>query len=906
MPAPVWPRDRLVGLARRVLRAAATLVPFRRRSDWRDEWEGELWALHGRGASAQHLMRFALGGLAHALWERRQEEGMMLGSLAGDTRLALRRLARTPTVTFVTVSVLGLGVGANTALFSALEAALLGAPPYPDADRIVLVDMLLQSRADAPADTMPWSFPKFEMARDQLGSLDVLAGFAPGTVTLTGAGPASRLAAEYVTPTYLEVLGARPGLGRLLSRDEMAPSVAAVALLSHDLWVSRFGADPGVIGRGVSLNGASIEIVGVLDPGFRPLTGPVDLWLPVSALPLVQGPQRLQRPWTHWLRAVGRLRPGVTLEQARADAVPVGRALTRAFPDPDGGGAHGVTMVPFLQARVNPVARAAVTAVSAGALLFLLIACGNVASLLTARASRRRSDVAVRAALGASRRRLVREHLIESSVLAGAGGVLGLVIALGGQRMVSAAVGYALDTSGTRSLQFIDPERMGLDGGMLLLGMGIALATGLVFGMLPAWSAARVSPGADLRASGGATLGSRGTASGDTGTALLVAFQLALTLVLLAGAGLMGASFARLAGVPVGFANTRVLTVAFDRGPGSSPEQDRAFMAALLERLASLPGVTRAAGGTCPPLAGRCEILGLRQVDEQPPKDYSEMSGVLGYTVTEGYFETIGVPTLEGRTFGPVDGRGDAPVVVINETAARTLFPGVSPLGHRLSVTHALTEDRMATVVGVVGDVRYAQLEEAAMPAVYLAERQAALPYGTLFVHATGDPLALLEAVRAEAAALDPDVPLYGASTLAERVAAATARTRIILGLLLAFAASGLLLGALGLYGLVSHAVVRRTREVGLRVALGADRGSVVRMMVGRPAVFALVGAACGSAAAAWLTRYLEGLLFGTTASDPLILAGSAGTLVLVALLAALAPARRAARIEPAAALRVD
>lgn len=830
----------------------------------------------------------------------------MMGGLASDVRLALRRLARSPGVTFVTISVLGLGVGANTALFSALEAALLGAPPYPDADRIVLVDMLLQSRADAPADTMPWSYPKFRIAREQLGSLDVLAGYAPGTVTLTGAGPASRLGVEYVTPAYLEVLGARPELGRLLSRDEEAPAVAAVALLSHDFWVSRLGGDPGVIGRSLSLNGASMEVVGVLERDFRPLTGSVELWLPVSALPLVMGPQRLERPWTHWLRAVGRLRPGVTLEQAREDAAPVGRALTSAYPDPDGGGAHDVTMVPFLRARVNPVARAAVTAVSAGALLFLLIACGNVASLLTARASRRRADVAVRAALGASRRRLVREQLIESSILAGAGGVLGLAIAVAGQRLVAAAVGYALDTSGTRSLQFLDPDRLGLDAGMLLLGMALALGTGLAFGVLPAWSAARVHPGGHLRASAGATTGRRDAASRDTGTAVLVALQLALTLVLLTGAALMGTSFAHLAGVPAGFDNTQVLTVAFDRGPSASPDQDRAFMAALLERLESLPGVTRAAAGTCPPLAGRCEVLGLRQIDDQPPMDYSEMSGVLGYTVTEGYFETIGVPTLEGRTFGPTDRGEDAPVVVINETAARTLFPGVSPVGHRLSVTHSLTDGRMATVVGVVGDVRYAQLEEAPMPAVYLAERQATLPYGTLFLHTSGDALALLDAVRREAAALDPELPLYAASTLADRKTAATARTRIILGLMVAFAASGLLLAALGLYGLVSHAVVRRTREVGLRVALGAERGSILRMMVARPVAFALAGAACGLAASAWLGRYLEGLLFGTDASDPMILAGAAAMLVLVALLAALAPARWATRIQPATALRVE
>lgn len=827
---------------------------------------------------------------------------MMMGGIVRDVRHAVRRLVRTPGFTLVTIAVLALGIGANTALFSALHGALLSTPPYPDTRRIVLVDLLLESAAGQPADTMGWSYPKFELGRRELESVESLAGYNASTLTLTGVGPAERLAVEYITPAYFEILGVTPDVGRLLTPDEEAPADAPVVLLSHALWTGRFGGDPGVIGRSLILNDASLEVVGVLEEGFRGLTGSADLWVPVAGITTISGPRRLQRPWAHWLRAVGRLRADVTLAQARLDAHAVGASITEAYPDPDGGGAHDVAIVPFMQARVNPVARTAVTAVSAGALLFLLIACGSVASLLLARAADRRADVAVRAALGASRFRLIWEHVLESMILAGTGGALGLALALGGQSLVATAVRYALDTSGTRGLQYLDPDAMRIGGGTLALGMAVALTTGLLFGLIPAWTASRASPAEDLR-TGGAVVGRR--QEGEVGRSALVSIQLALTLVLLAGAGLMGSSFARLAGVQTGFTNTDVLTLAYDRGPGVSDAEHHAFVATLLDRLERLPQVVSASAATCAPLAGRCEIVGLSHVDDQPPKDYSEMSGVLAYTASDDYFRTIGVPLLEGRVFGLGDVAGP-PVVLINRTAASDLFPGQSAIGHRISITHTLTEEAMATVVGVVGDVRYGSLEETALPAVYLSERQVAMPYGTIFVRTTVDPYEALAGVRRATQEIAPQLPLFDVTTMAERQAAATARTRIVLALLLVFGLSGLAIGAVGLYGIVSHAVSRRTAEVGLRLALGADHAGLVRMMVARPAAVALGSSLVGILVASRLTGYLDQLLFQTSALEPVVLGTSTVLLLTVATAAAWIPARRATRVSPTLALRGD
>ncbi|MFW6078494.1 MAG: ADOP family duplicated permease [Gemmatimonadota bacterium] len=836
---------------------------------------------------------------------RRERFGRLLESLGEDVRDAWRRVRSRPGFAAVVVLVLGLGIGANATLFSALEAALLKSAPYPDADRLVIADLLTtSSEAGSPADTLQWSYPKYEAASEALRSVERLAAYRPQTGTLTGVSAAERIGFEYVSPSYFELLGVRPVVGRSFTGAEEDPGAAAVALLGHGLWQRRYGGDPGVVGRTVTFEGESLEVVGVLPAGFRGLSGAAELWVPVAGAATIQGPRRLELAWAHWLRAIGRLRAGVTIEAAREEAEAVGVVLNERFPNPnEPGDRHGMTLTPLVDARVNPVARLAIAAVGVAAGLLLIIACANVGGLFLARATARRGELAVRAALGAGRARLVRGFAVESVMLAAAGGAVAVALAVWGQGPVRWAVRNALGTSGGRGLEFLDPDTLAVDGTVLALAIGLALATGLAFAILPARIASRLDLTGRLRAARPGAVG-RTRDRAELVRGGLVAGQLALTLVLLAGTGLVGASFARLAAVDVGYGNADVLMLGFDRGPGPAPDDVRAFERDMLERISGLPGVESVAVVPCAPLGGRCEIVGVDQVDERRVEP-DPSRAALAYPVSDGYFETLEIPVLEGRTFSEGDAPGGRPVVVVNEAAAREYFPDGSPIGHRLGLTHSLTEDGPAEIVGVVKDVRYGELEEPAMPAVYLSRRQAPVGYGTLVVAtAGGEPLEVVGAVRGVVAELDPDLPLFDVTTLAAREAVATARTRVVLGLLGAFGLTGLLLAAVGLYGAISYSVVRRTREIGLRIALGAGTRRVVRTVLASPALLVAAGTAGGVLGAVILTRFVEGLLFGVEPSDPRVLIAAAVVLLGVAAVAAWAPARRAARLDPAEVLK--
>jgi len=899
-PGP-WPRSLVVSICRRLLATGSRAVVPSRRREWLAEWEGELWALQATGVRMTGLLRFTLGVVFQARHERRREEGLLNG-LGLDCRHAIRRLRRSPGFAIVVIVVLALGIGANTALFSALDA-MLRSSPYPDAERLVLMDILLAQRAGAPPDTLPWSYPKFELARRQVRSLDAVAGFNTRTGNLTGPEGATRIGLEYVSPAYFELLGVQAILGRTFLPSEDPPTPAAIVLLAHSLWTTRYGSDPGVVGRTIQLDGASLEVVGVLPQGFQGVSGAAEAWVPLAGIIAMRGGRRLELPWAHWLRVLGRLAPGSSLEQARAESAALGIALTKSYPDPSGGAAHGVTVIPFLQAKTNPITRLALTVVSAAGMLLLLVACANVAGLLLARASARRGEAAVRAALGAGRMRLVRESLLESLMLALAGGVLGVVLARAAERVVALAVSRSLDASGTRNLEFFDTASLAVDANVLTFGIGLALMTGLLSGLLPAGTSSRPDLARQLR-SGDRSLGRHHAETADLSRGLLVAGQLALTLVLLAGAGLMGASLAGVAAIDPGFANERVLTLRFEHPPGPPPEHDLVFEHLLVERLSSLPGVESVAIGPCPPLTGACEVVGVRRVDDGPEVDYGDMEGIIANAVSEDYFGTLGIRLFEGRGLTSSDRAGSQPVVVVNEAAARKFFPGGSALGHEIAITAQLTADASAEVVGVVADVRYGRLDEPAMPALYYARQQDPPSYGTMYLLTSGDPHAIIDGVRREVAALEPDLPLYDVATMADRRALATARTRIVLGLLLAFGVTGLLLSSVGLYGTVAYSAIRRMREMGLRLALGAAKGDVLRLMLKQPALHVLLGAVLGVTAALVLTRHVDALLYEVDPGDPRILALATATLLLVVLVAAWIPAIRATRVDPATSLR--
>jgi predicted permease len=877
-------------------------------------------------AEAEREARRAFGDLSRVRAEMRSESRgrtrrtrarLGVHGLGQDIRQAARRLRNRPGFTLVAILVLGLGIGANTAVFTVLEAALLARPPYPQPERLVMVDLLASTGAAAAADAtrgagigasgepMPWSYPKFDLARRHFRALESVAGYWPSTLTLTGSGQARRIGVEFVSPSYFDVLGVRPTRGRAFGDAEDGTDGGAVVLLAEGFWRASFGADAAVVGRTITLDGAALEVIGVIPAGFGGLSGSADVWVPFAGITAIRGPRRLRLPSAHWINVVARLRPGVTLEAARQDAVAASGALVEAFPPREDWEPRAIGIEPLLAARVNPVTRLAISVVSLAAALLLLIACANVAGLLLVRASARRTELAVRAALGAGRGRLVRESLIETALLALAGGVFGALLALSGRHLIATAVRYALDTSGTRQLQFLDPGALAVDGSVLAVGLLVAVGTTLGFGLLPALVAARPSITAGLHGGGRGGEGRVPDRSGMVRGAL-VAGQLALTLVLLCGTGLMAASLARLSAITIGFENRNVLSVSFARGLNTTPEQDAQFDRSLLERAGALPGVRAAAIAPCPPLTAPCEIAGVRQIDDTPLPPDAENAAAIAYGVSDDYFRALGIPVRSGATFDAEHGPGAPPVVVISESAAERFFPGRSAIGRRIAITHFVTEERPAIVIGIVADVQYDALEAPMMPTVYLSRRQAPSSYGALFLHTSGDPSALMDAVRREFAGLDPDVPLTDVAMLSDLHGIATARTRTVLGLLASFALLGLLLSATGLYGIVSYAVVRRTREMGVRIALGAPTRAVLGLVMRSSAVLTATGAAAGLLAALALTRYAHDLLFGVSTFDPLVLGGAVLVMFAVGAVAAWVPARRALRVNPASALRAE
>lgn len=830
----------------------------------------------------------------------------MTSGIGQDVKVGLRSLRRAPGFAAAAVVVLALGIGANVAIFSAVKTTLLTPPPYPAPERLVLLDLTEAStEAPEPPRPFPWSYPKYRILAETADlPASPVAAYAVRPLTLTGAGEAALVSAEVVTPDYLEVLGVAPVLGRDLEPADDAPGAEPVALLGHALWRERFGADPAVVGRTVTLNGRPVAVAGVAPPGFRGLSGGAEVFVPVHAGAgliarfLVSGGQ------AHWLQAVGRLRPGATLEGLNARMAAVGQAAEAAFPDTDptairSGGARAL-----LEARIHPQARQSLLVLSAAAMLLLLVACANLAGLFVARAGARSRETAVRIALGAGRWRAARGAFAESLLLAAAGGALGLLVARAGVGLLAGAWPERF-AFGAWNLRFADPEAIGLDGSALAVAAALAFATGLASGLLPALAAARRDPGRDLRAGATGALGGRRRRGGLRGG--LVAAEVAVTLVLVVGAGLLFRSLGELQAVDRGVEPEGLLVFEYSLPRTSRWAEDpAAFHQAYLERLRALPGVRSASLGCAAPLGGHCMITLVRQAGSALfPEGARPEIGV--HSVAPGWFQTLGVPLLRGRALEPRDRRDAPPVVVLNETAARQLFPDGDALGRKIAMGVSLTPEGSegAEVVGIVGDVLYDTPEQGVMAEAYLSMHQEE-GGSTVFLRAQGEPMALLAPARALLAQLDPDVPLHGARTLADLEAGATADTRVLGGLLAVFAALALLLAATGVWAVVAHAVARRTRELGLRVALGALPRDVVALVVRQGTGPAVAGLLLGGALA-WLGgRALRGLLYQVSPTDPVTLAGAALFLLAVSAVAAWLPARRATRVDPMEALRAE
>ncbi len=824
-------------------------------------------------------------------------------TLLQDLRYALRWLARNPGFAAVAILTLALGIGTVTTIFSILDAAVLRPLPYRDPDALVKLSITHQE-GNTPAEPFAWSYPKFESLRRHARSFAAVAAFSSADLNLTGVAEPERLSGEIVSASYFPVLGVPAALGRTFTAEEDgAPGAHPVCLISHGLWQRRFGGSASVLGRAISVNRRPLTVVGVLPERFAGLGGDAEIWVPMAMASAFIYPEILTEDGNHWHDVVGRLKPGVSAAAADAEMRVVGKQIADEHPMEVRGAVWGAAAAPLNDSRVDPALRRSVLVLFGAVTFVLLIACANVAALLLARASSRGREVAIRLAIGAGRRRIVRQMLTESVVLGVAGGVAGVLLSLWGVEALSRI--ERLSGVGDRSFLFRFTA-VELDARVLVFALAVSLLTGLVFGMAPALHATRADLGAALKEGGAGAVAGAGRRRLSL-RGILVPLQVALALVLLVGAGLLTRTLGRLSGYDAGFRPEGVLTLRFD--PSGVLDGDRSqaavFRRAMLERLAALPGVTSAATGRTPPVSSRNMIAVIRQVDDRRFSIEEGATQIGIHDVSPDYFRTLSIPIRSGRAFTGEDREGSRRVVVVSETTAKRLWPGQDPIGRRLSATTFYFGDgQTAEVVGVAGDVLYGRPGERQALDLYYPSFQGGLPWGTLFVKTSGDPAALAPAVRREIKALAPNLPVFDVATMETRAARTFSRERFGAGLLGLLAGIALFLASVGIYGLVAETVSARSREIGLRMALGARPGDILRGVLQHGLTLAVAGLAAGLAAAFALSRLLSSLLFGVAASDLATYAAVSAILLAVAAAASWIPARRATRIDPMLALR--
>ncbi len=801
-----------------------------------------------------------------------------MSQLLQDVRFALRRMRRELAFTLVVVATLALAIGATTAVFSVVYQVLLRPLPYPEPEQLV---RLFQSTPQR--ERMGLTYLSLQGWREHSRAFQAMEGLSLWDLTLTGEeGPADRVRAGRVTAGLLPLLGVTPELGQPFGAETEVPGRDLVVLLSHALWQGRFGGSRDVVGRTLTLNGQPHTVVGVLPASFH-FAPDVDVWKPLAPNPAVG-----EDPRGIYLRAVGRLRPGVSLEQARAELEGVAASLARE--EAYAGEAPGVRVVP-LQAQVVEGAREQLWLLAGIMALVLLVACANVANLLLARANAREREVSVRAALGAGRARLMQQFLVESVMLALTGGAAGLLLALWGMDLMRALL----------PREVLTPEAVRLDAHVLAIATGLSLLTSLLFGLVPALRAAR----ADGRGVLGGARGGRGSTGRGGALAVLVVAQVALALVPLVGAGLMLRTLHALQAVPLGFEPRDVHAADVFLPKNKYPEEarQRLLFSELLERVRAMPGVQSASVASTVPLWGRTGVAPVLLPGEptsaEETREYTQFRAV-----SDDYFVTMGIPLKAGRVLETSDGPSTPPVMVVNETFARRYFPGASALGQRGKLS--VDGESFREVVGVVGDTHHDSLGEAPPAEVYLPMGQFPVLYMVLAVRSTQDTAMLAPALREQLRAVEPDMPLARVRSMEEVVDTSLGRTRVLGALLAAMAVLGLALAGLGLYGVLAYSVSQRTRELGIRIALGATDKQVLWLVVRRGVLLAAAGVALGLVGALALARGLSSMLYGVDTLDAVTFTAVPALLGAVALLASWLPARRALRVPPHEALRAD
>lgn len=805
-----------------------------------------------------------------------------MDSLAKDVAYALRSLARNPAFAAAAVLTLTLGIGANTAIFSVVHGILLRPLPYPDADRIVIV-WNDNTREGITRDVT--SFPNFNDWRDRGEVFDGLAGFrrAPD-IALTHGGETEVVRATLITADFLRIFGIAPIHGRPFTDDEMQPGSDDVVLLSEALWQRRFGGDPDIVGRTIDIIGRPFLVAGVM-PAHFDYPVDTDVWAPLAPT----GGQAETRDGL-WLSVVGRIRPGIPLEVAQQQMNVVAHQLAEEYPGSNTGAR--VFLEPLHDTLVGDVRTPLLLLLTAVAVV-LLIGCANVANLLLARGTARRRELAIRTALGAGRVRVARQLLTESILLALVGGIAGGVLATWA---VSGIVAVA-----PGDLPRLDNVRV--DATVLLFTLAASLVTGLLFGIAPLLQAGHIDVTAGLRGDG-RTVGDREGVGRLR--PVLIGAEVALAFVLLVAAGLLIRSFATITRQDPGFEADGGLTfsVSLPASRYDSQERRRLFTGQLLDRLEALAGV-RAAGAASTLFLSRLPNMGPIALEGGvPAADEDARESVVIESATPGFFEAMGMRLVHGRRFQTTDGPAGPPVAIVNEAFVRRYFPGESALGRRFTFGDLRPDAMWIEIVGVVADARRSGLAEAVRPEAYVPHALRTTAALTYVLRTQGDPWALLPAVREIVREMDPLLPLAAVSTLEQSVAASLAARRFVMLLLGAFAALAASLAAIGIYGVVSYLVAQRTREVGVRLALGADRNDVLRLVFEQSLRHVVPGIVVGAAGALLLTRLLRSQLFGIEPHDPATFLAVPAGLLLVSMAASLIPAWRAARVEPIAALR--
>ena len=802
-------------------------------------------------------------------------------NLVHDVRYAIRLLLKRPGFAAVAILTLALGIGATTAIFSVVNAVLLSPLPFPNAERLVQVRIASSNDEGfslPDADFLAW--------RSQNRTCAAIAAYDASPETLTGDGAPERIGAAAVTDRFFDVLGARPLFGRVFQEGDDAPGAAKLVVLSHGFWTRRFHADPAVVGRTVLLGGVGHTVIGVMPAGFRFPLADIDAWRT-----LTMNPPSRRGPF--YTTGIARLKPGVGIAELRANLGVVAAVLKRQYPAPDD---WTLGAVPLQEAIVGDVRRMLFALLGAVGFL-LLIATANVANLLLARAAAREREIAVRGALGAGRRRIVAQLVTESVVLAIVSGLAGLVIAWWGTHTL-----LAMAPKGIPRL-----DEAGMNVPVFLFALGVAAACGIAFGVVPALRASS-APLVESLKDGGRGASAAGHRRVQR---LLVVAEIALAMILSVGAGLMVRSFAALQRVSPGFDPGHLLTfeVALPNASYKEDARVRAFYDALVQKLEAVPGV-RSVGLTISLPPNLLQVTDNFMVEGQvlPPNQGAPIGPVV--MASDALFRTLGVPLIRGRAFDARDEANRAPTVIVSDALAAKYLPGLDPVGRHLKIggpeRPIAPNNPWREIVGVVGDIKYSGLQAAPEPAYYLPYRQNPWNGQFVVVRSTADPAALGSAARGAVAALDKDVPVTSLSTMDDVVTTSVAPPRFRTVLVSIFALVGLLLAAIGIYGVMAYAVAERTHELGVRIALGAERRDVVRLVLGEALVLAAAGVAVGVAGALATTRLIQSLLFGVTTTDAMTFAGISVLLFATAIVASWIPTRRALRVDPMVALRYE